>query len=83
MDKETKWKILRAAQAEIRRHQWDTFVDDPPSVAQGGNGVVVTGCVACRQQLGTKTQDVDHLADDVMPAILRAAFKAAGQPTLS
>ncbi|MFZ3331967.1 MAG: hypothetical protein WA197_15130 [Candidatus Acidiferrales bacterium] len=78
MDKETKWKILRAAQAEIRRHQWDTFVDNPPSVAQGGQGLVVTGCPGCRKQFGTKTQYVDHLAEDVMPPILRAAYKTAG-----
>jgi len=28
-------------QTEIRRHSFDTFVDEPPSVAQGGKGVRV------------------------------------------
>ena len=28
--------LLRALRAEIRRHTFDTFVDQPPSVAQGG-----------------------------------------------
>jgi hypothetical protein len=48
MDKAKKSEILTAAKAELMRHAWDTFVDEPPSVAQGGNGVVVTGCVACK-----------------------------------
>jgi len=44
-----KLKLLRALQAEIRRHTFDTFVDQPPSIAQGGKGVVVPGCPACRK----------------------------------
>jgi hypothetical protein len=41
-----KQELLRALQVEIRRHGFDTFVDEPPSVAQGGRGVVVPGCPA-------------------------------------
>jgi len=33
--------LLRALQQEIRRHDFSYFVDQPPSVAQGGRGVVV------------------------------------------
>jgi len=45
-----KTELLRALQAEIRRHSFDTFVDESPSVAQGGKGVVVVpGCSACRK----------------------------------
>ncbi len=33
--------LLRALQQEIRRHDFNYFVDQPPSVAQGGRGVVV------------------------------------------
>jgi hypothetical protein len=33
-----KSELLRALQTEIRRHDFSTFVDTPPSVAQGGNG---------------------------------------------
>jgi len=29
--------------AEIHRHDFGTFVDEPPSVAQGGKGVIVPG----------------------------------------
>jgi len=46
-----KSDLLYVLQAEIRRHTFDTFVDEPPSVAQGGTGVVVPGCTACRKRL--------------------------------
>jgi hypothetical protein len=39
-----KSDLLRALQPEIRHHTFDTFVDTPPSIAQGGNGVVTPGC---------------------------------------
>ena len=62
-----KSELLRALQTEIRRHTFDTFVDQPPSIAQGGNGVV-TPC--CRKRLFTMANFMDHLADDVLPAII-------------
>jgi hypothetical protein len=77
MDRATKEKILIAAKTEIMRHRWDTFVDDPPAMAQGGKGVVVSGCPVCKKRFGTNTQYLDHLADDVTPVILRTAFKIA------
>ena len=77
MDIEKKREILQAAKTEITRHHWDTFVDDPPSIAQGGKGVVVSGCPTCKKQFGTNTRYLEHLADDVMPVILRTAFKIA------
>jgi hypothetical protein len=36
-----KSALLRALQQEIRRHDFNYFVDQPPSVAQGGRGLVV------------------------------------------
>jgi hypothetical protein len=42
----------------------------PPSVAQGGRGVVVSGCATCKKKFGTMPQFMDHLTDDVLPAIL-------------
>jgi len=60
-----KSELLRALQTEIRRHTFDTFVDTPPSVAQGGNGVVVPCCPACRKRLFTMANFVDHLEEDV------------------
>jgi hypothetical protein len=46
MDNETKIRIFQSAKSELMRHSWDTFVDEPPSVAAGGNGVVIPGCPA-------------------------------------
>jgi hypothetical protein len=38
--------LLDAIQKEIHRHDLSYFVDEPSSVAQGGKGVVVSGCPA-------------------------------------
>ena len=72
-------KILSAAKAELMKHSLSTFVDQPPSVAEGGSGVVVTGCPNCRKRFGTVNQLMHHLADDVVPKILRSAFDIAGE----
>jgi len=66
MDKETKVKILSAAKDELMKHSLDTFVDAPPSVAEGGRGVVVTGCPNCRKIFQWVNQLMYHLADDVL-----------------
>jgi hypothetical protein len=65
-----KSDLLRALQQEIRRHDFNYFVDQPPSNAQGGRGVVVPGCPACMKRINTMNQFLDHLADDVMPALI-------------
>jgi hypothetical protein len=36
--------MLRELQKEIQRHDLSTFIDDPPSAAQGGKGVTVPCC---------------------------------------
>jgi hypothetical protein len=61
---------IAAAQQELCRHSWETFVDEPPSIAQGGKGVVVPGCVTCKKRITTVNQFVEHLAKDVLPQIL-------------
>lgn len=66
-----KSDLLRALQIEVRRHTFDTFVDQPPSVTQGGNGIVTPGCPACRKRLFTMQNFMDHLADDVLPDIIK------------
>jgi hypothetical protein len=62
--------LLRELQKEIQRHDLSTFIDEPPSMAQGGRGVVVTGCPLCKKRFGTVGQYTDHLTNDVLPAIL-------------
>jgi hypothetical protein len=62
--------LLRELQKEIQRHDLSTFVDEPPSVAQGGRGVVVPGCPCCRKRFGTIAQFLDHLTKDVLPEMI-------------
>jgi hypothetical protein len=63
--------ILEAAQIELMKHSWDTFVNDPPRA--GIKGSVVPGCPACRKIIYTDNQFLSHLALDVLPGILKAA----------
>ena len=65
-----KQELLRALQDEIRRHTFDYFVENPPAMADGGHGVVVPGCPACKKGINTMAQFQDHLADDVLPHLL-------------
>jgi hypothetical protein len=65
-----KSELYAALRREIHRHDFSTFVDEPPSVAQGGKGVVVPGCPTCKKRFGTMPQFMDHLTDDVLPALL-------------
>jgi hypothetical protein len=62
--------LLVAIQKEIQRHDLSYFVDNPPSVAQGGKGVVVSGCPACKRRINTMVQFLDHLTQDVMPGLI-------------
>ena len=62
--------LLAAIQKEIHQHDFSYFVDEPPSVAQGGKGVVVSGCPTCRKRINTMGQFLDHLTNDVMPALI-------------
>jgi hypothetical protein len=62
-------RIIEIAREEIIKHSLDTFIDDPPSIAKGGKGVVVTGCTSCRKKFQSINQFVNHLVDDVLPVI--------------
>ena len=65
-----KSELYRELRTELHRHDFSTFVDEPPSIAQGGQGVVVTGCPTCRKKFGTMPHFLDRLTDDVLPAVL-------------
>jgi hypothetical protein len=79
MDNAIKVKIFEAAKAELMRHGLDTFVSDGVSVALGGSGVAVTGCPGCHKRFQTTNQLMYHLADDVLPVILKTAYAIATQ----
>jgi hypothetical protein len=49
-----KSALLAALKEEIQRHDLAHFVDEPPSVARGGRGVVVPGCPTCKKRIGTE-----------------------------
>jgi hypothetical protein len=66
-------KIISAVQAELQRHTFDTFMDEPPSIVQGGKSVVVSGCPACKKQMQSVNQFMRHLLEDVVPATIRKA----------
>lgn len=74
-----KAKILRDAQVELQRHVWGTYIDKGVSMALGGDGITTPGCEACRKRINTNAQYLRHLADDVMPVILRTAFTIADE----
>jgi len=67
--------VIAIIQAEMRRHKFDTYVDDPPSIAQCGRRAVVSGCSICRVRLSTVGQFVDHLTKSVVLAVQEAALE--------
>ena len=62
-----KSELIAAIQREILRHDFGTFVENPPSVARGGRGVVVPGCTICTKRANTTTQFLEHIAKDAIP----------------
>jgi hypothetical protein len=62
-------ELIRVAPEEMQKHSFDTFVDNPPSVAQGGRGHVVTGCPVCKKKFQSLNQFTEHLISVVMPVI--------------
>jgi hypothetical protein len=60
-------ELLSLLQREIRRHDFSYFIENPPSIAQGGRGVCVPGCAACKVRINTMPQFLDHLVNDVLP----------------
>jgi hypothetical protein len=72
-----KKKILAAAKAELTKHSWDYFCTELKSVAEGGGGVIVSGCPNCKKRFNTNSQYLEHLSNEVLPVILRNAFAIA------
>jgi hypothetical protein len=75
-----KSALLAALQREIYRHDFGTYVDNPPTIAQGGRGIVVAGCPACKKRLQSMNEFLRHLAEDAMPPLLdRLSSKEHGR----
>jgi hypothetical protein len=79
MDADEKSELLEAAQHELMKHHWDTFCTQPLSIAEGGKGVIVPGCVACRKLLYTNNQYLSHLALDVLPGIIETFLRTQAE----
>jgi len=47
---------------------------------KAAKGVVVSGCPACKKRINTVTQFLDHLANDVMPALIDRINKNGRRP---
>jgi hypothetical protein len=41
MNDDERARLHTIIKTEFAKHRWDTFVDEPPGIAQGGRGVVV------------------------------------------
>ena len=67
-------RLIRIAREELEKHAFDTFVNNPPSIAQGGRGVVVSGCPGCKKQMQSLNQFIEHLTADVVPVIADRAI---------
>ena len=59
-------KIAESVRDEFHKHRFDTFVDEPPCVAQGGKGVVVPGCAVCKIQIQTVERFLSHVCEKVL-----------------
>ena len=59
-----------ALQKEILRHEFSTFVDEPPVSSKGGKGVVVPGCSICRKRANTINDFLEHIAHDAIPPLI-------------
>jgi hypothetical protein len=57
--------LIVAIQRELKQHSWTHFAEEIPS----GQKITVPGCPACRKQIATTTQFIEHLADDAIPAL--------------
>jgi hypothetical protein len=51
-------------------------------IKPGGKGVVVSGCPTCKKRINTMNQLWDHLAEDVMPALIEKLSEAKPRITL-
>jgi hypothetical protein len=69
-----KPEILKAAQAELQRHVWGTYIHQGVSIALGGHGIITPGCEVCCKRINTNGQYLRHLAEDVLPGILERAL---------
>ena len=62
--------LIVAIQKKILRHEFSTFVDEPPVSSRGGKGVVIPGCSTCQKRANTITEFLEHIAHDAIPPLI-------------
>jgi hypothetical protein len=68
--------IWKDAQRELESHSWGNFTEgDERTIAQGGRGVIVVGCVKCKLRLNTIPQFMKHLSEDVLPGLIELVIE--------
>ena len=65
-----KSELIVALQKEILRHEFSTFVDEPPASSKGGKGVVIAGCSTCHKRANTINEFLEHIAHDAIPPLI-------------
>jgi hypothetical protein len=53
-------------QAQLRKHDFDCFLDTSQPLAPGRKGVVVPGCPYCKKTFYTMAQFIEHISFDVL-----------------
>jgi hypothetical protein len=62
-------ELLVIVQSELRKHDFDCFLDTTQPLASGRKGVVVPGCPYCEKTFYTMAQFIEHISFDVLPLI--------------
>jgi hypothetical protein len=65
----TSQELLAIVQSELRKHDFDCFLDTSVPLPTSRKGVVVPGCPYCKKQFYTMAQFVEHISFDVLPLI--------------
>jgi hypothetical protein len=65
----TRRDLLAIVQAELRKHDFDCFLDTSQPLPPNRKGVVVPGCPYCKKTFYTMAQFIEHLSFDVLPLI--------------
>jgi|SRR5579872_680159 len=65
----TRQELLLIVQPELRKHDFDCFLDASQPLPEGRKGVVVPGCPYCKKTIYTMAQFIEHLTLDVLPLI--------------
>ena len=73
-----KSRFIRAVQEELRRHSPSYFATNDTAVPTECDGAVrfVPGCAACRKVMHTNKEFMDHLTNDVLPALLNRLLES-------